>query len=138
MLRVADYNYSVCEGEEGVSGRGAGGRERAIGGPGHPTSPSGCVGCDGRWQLTLTSAYTFPVFGPWWALSQCNPCPCSSWATGETPPSPSWAVSAFAISSPWHQDRRLLLGDVASSHDEGQFGRWSFPLGSHTRGAQKW
>lgn len=44
--------------------------ERAIGGPGNPTWPSGLsFGCDGRWQLALPWADTVPFFGPQGATS---------------------------------------------------------------------
>lgn len=70
-------------------------------------------------------------------LSQHKPCPCSSLAHQRDPP---LLPSVFATGSPWGllQDNRLVCGDHCSSPQlGGDVWQVGFPLGPHSRGAQK-
>lgn len=130
---MADCNYSCCGGEEAE--REGEWKKEQPGGLGTPHGYQGFLGCDGRWQLALTSENPVPFFGPCWGTVAAQALSLQLPGPAERPPP---LPSAFATGSPWdlHQDCRLVRGDLCSSSqlavDVWQVG---FPLGPHT---QKW
>lgn len=90
------------------------------------------LGCDGRWQLALTSEYTMPFFGPCWGTVTAQTLPLQLPGPPERPPP---LPSAFATGSPWdlHQEYRLVHGHLSSSPQLGMdVWQVGFPLGPHT------
>lgn len=127
---TADCNYSCCGGEEGE--RVGGWKKEHQGGLGTPHGYQGCLGCDGRWQLALTSEYTIPLFGPCWGTVTAQTLPLQLPGPPERPPP---LPSAFATGSPWdlHQEYRLVHGPLPSSPQLGMdVWQVGFPLGPHT------
>lgn len=123
---------------EGKRQREWGWKKEQRGGLGTLHGYQGCLGCDGRWQLFLTSEYPTPFFGPCWGTVTAQTLSLHLPGPAERP---SPLASAFATGSPWdvHQDYRIGLWRSLQTLtiSRGCLAGGVSP-GPHTQGAQKW